>query len=47
MINQTKATKLIKIHQYVCDKYAEKLKYHCERFTNNNYATPKKQDRRF
>lgn len=37
MINQTKATKLIKIYQYVCDKYEEELKYHCERFTNNNH----------
>ena len=36
MINQTKAVKLIKIYQYVCDKYEEELKYHCQRFTNNN-----------
>jgi len=36
MINQTKETKLIKIYQYVCDKYEEELKYHCERFSNNN-----------
>ncbi len=36
MINQTKATKLIKIYDYVCQKYEEELKYHCERFTNNN-----------
>ena len=36
MINQTKALKLIKIYQYVCDKYEEELKYTCERFSNNN-----------
>jgi hypothetical protein len=36
MINQAKAVKLIKIYQYVCDKYEEELQYHCQRFTNNN-----------
>ena len=36
MINQAKASKLIKIYQYVCDKYEEELKYTCERFSNNN-----------
>jgi len=36
MINQTKASKLIKIYQYVCDKYEQELKYTCERFSNNN-----------
>lgn len=36
MINQTKATKLIKTYQYVCEKYEQELKYHCERFSNNN-----------
>lgn len=36
MINQTKALKLIKIHDYVCQKYEQELKYHSERFTNNN-----------
>jgi hypothetical protein len=36
MINQTKASKLIKLYQYVCEKYEEELKYHCQRFTNNN-----------
>ena len=36
MINQAKAVKLIKIYQYVCDKYEEELQYHCERFTYNN-----------
>ena len=36
MINQTKASKLIKIYQYVCDKYEEELKYTCERFSNND-----------
>jgi len=36
MINQTKATKLTKIYQYVCEKYEQELKYHCERFSNNN-----------
>ena len=35
MINQTKALKLIKIYDYVCNKYEEELKYHCERFSNN------------
>jgi hypothetical protein len=35
MINQAKAVKLIKIYQYVCDKYEEELQYHCQRFTNN------------
>jgi hypothetical protein len=36
MINQTKALKLIKIYDYVCEKYEQELKYHCERFTNSN-----------
>ena len=36
MINQTKAIKLVKIYDYVCEKYEQELKYHCERFTNNN-----------
>ncbi len=35
MINQTKALKLIKIYEYVCEKYEEELQYHCERFSNN------------
>lgn len=30
MINQAKAVKLIKIYQYVCDKYEEELQYHCK-----------------
>lgn len=36
MINQAKALKLIKLYQYVCDKYDSELQYHCQRFTNNN-----------
>ena len=36
MINQTKASKLIKLYQYVCDKYEQELKYTCERFSNND-----------
>jgi hypothetical protein len=36
MINQAKAIKLVKLYQYVCDKYEEVLQYHCQRFTNNN-----------
>ena len=36
MINQAKALKLIKLYQYVCDKYESELQYHCQRFTNNN-----------
>lgn len=35
MINQTKALKLIKIYEYVCEKYEFELKYLCERFSNN------------
>ncbi len=36
MVNQAKAVKLIKIYQYVYDRYEEELQYHCQRFTNNN-----------
>lgn len=36
MINQTKIPKLIKIYEYVCEKYEKELKYCCERFSNNN-----------
>jgi len=36
MINQAKALKLIKLYQYVCDKYENQLQYYCQRFTNNN-----------
>lgn len=36
MINQTKAIKLIKIYEFVCEKYQQELKYVCQRFTNNN-----------
>lgn len=36
MINQAKALKLIKLYQYVCDKYDNELQYLCQRFTNNN-----------
>ncbi|WP_149526674.1 transposase [Sphingobacterium hotanense] len=36
MINQAKALKLIKLYQYVCDKYDSELQYYCQRFSNNN-----------
>jgi len=36
MINQAKALKLIKLYQYVCDKYDSELQFYCQRFTNNN-----------
>lgn len=36
MINQTKAIKLIKIYQYVCNEYQEQLQFHCQRFSPNN-----------
>ena len=36
MINQTKASKLIKIYEFVCEKYQQELKFYCERFSNNN-----------
>lgn len=36
MINQAKALKLIKLYQYVCDRYEIELQYHCQRFTNNS-----------
>lgn len=35
MINQTKALKLIKIYSLLCDRFEKKLKYTCERFSNN------------
>ena len=36
MINQTLETKLIQIYEYVYKKHNELLKYHCERFSNND-----------
>lgn len=36
MINQAKASKLIKLYYYVCEKYDSRLQWCCERFTNNN-----------
>lgn len=36
MINQTLGTNLIQIYEYVYKKYNELLKYHCERFSNND-----------
>ena len=36
MINQAKASKLVKLYHFVCDIYENELQYHCERFTNNN-----------
>lgn len=36
MINQAQVLKLIKLYQYVCDKYESELQYLCQRFTNNN-----------
>ena len=35
MINQTKALKLIKIYSLLCDRFEKKIKYTCERFSNN------------
>lgn len=36
MINQTIATKLIKLYDYVCQKYKNELQYHVARFSNNH-----------
>ena len=36
MISQTNATKLIKIYDYVCEKYEKTLQYEVERFSNNS-----------
>lgn len=35
MINQTKATKLVKLYLYVCDIYEKELQFVCERFSPN------------
>src|SRR5690625_364995 len=35
MISETKSLKLITIYFYVCERYDEELKYHCQRFSNN------------
>jgi hypothetical protein len=36
MICEAKSLKLIKIYLYICERYNEELKYHCQRFINNN-----------
>ena len=36
MINQTTATKLVKIYLTICQKYDNYLQYFCQRFSNNN-----------
>lgn len=36
MIIKAKATKLIEIYFYICERYEEELKFCCERFSNNN-----------
>lgn len=36
MITKTKSTKLVEIYLYICKRYEEELKFHCERFSNNN-----------
>jgi hypothetical protein len=35
MILEAKAIKLVEIYLYVCKRFDEDLKYHCERFSNN------------
>jgi hypothetical protein len=36
MISEAKSLKLVKIYFYICERYNEDLKYHCQRFSNNN-----------
>lgn len=36
MIPEAKSIKLIKIYFHICERYDDELKYHCERFSNNN-----------
>ena len=36
MIPKDKECKLIEIYFYVCEKFEKELKFHCERFSNNN-----------
>lgn len=36
MILEAKALKLVEIYLYVCKRFDEDLKYHCERFSNND-----------
>jgi len=36
MIPKAKELKLISIYLYICDLYDSELKYHCQRFSNNN-----------
>src|SRR5690554_384202 len=36
MIPEAKSLKLVKIYLYICEKYDEDLKYHCQRFSNNS-----------
>lgn len=35
MISEAKSLKLVKIYLYICERYEEDLKYHCQRFSNN------------
>jgi len=34
--NNNKDYKLVKIYDYVCEKYEEHLQFECQRFSNNN-----------
>jgi hypothetical protein len=36
MISEAKSIKLVKIYLYICERYDEDLKYHCQRFSNND-----------
>lgn len=36
MIPEAKSLKLVKIYLYICKRYDEDLKYHCQRFSNND-----------
>ena len=36
MIPEAKALKLVEIYLYICQRFEEDLKYHCERFSNNS-----------
>ena len=36
MIPKDKVNRLIKIYMYICDMYEQRLKYHCQRYSNNS-----------
>lgn len=36
MINQAIKIKLLNIYLFICEKYENELRFHCQRFTNNN-----------